>query len=117
MKDQNHTENEIVYSDLSEESNDNYLNPLQFDPDNYREDIAAFEYTEEQQNKLLQTLWHIMSAFVDLGYGVDTVQMFLPELFEKAGRDSGKLLQQKDVNTFNEAALTHAAGKEENHDG
>ena len=89
---------------------------LKLDPDEYREDLAEFALTEEQENELLQALWHIMSTFVDIGWGVDTVQLFLPDLFEKAGQDSGKLLQQKETKTLNQAASKNIAGKDENHD-
>ena len=90
---------------------------LKLDPDEYREDLAEFALTEEQENELLQTLWHIMSTFVDIGWGVDTIPLFLPDLFEKAGQDSGKMRQQKDTKTVNQAASKSIAGKEENHDG
>ncbi len=69
--------------------------PLVFDPDEYRHYLDD-TLSEEQQNELLQALWHIMSIFVDIGWGVDTVQMFLPELFENAVLDSEKLVACKD---------------------
>lgn len=79
-----------------------------FNPDEYRDDLAGLDLTKEQQDELLQTLWHIMSAFVDMGWGVDTVQMFLPGLFENAGADSGKLLEANNRQQLNQTA---AAGK------
>ena len=78
---------------------------LKLDPDEFREDIAEFGMTREQEDEYLQTLWNILCIFVDLGWGVETVQNFLPELFEKAGQDSGNLLEEKDSkNHFNSAA-------------
>ncbi len=68
------------------------LPKLTLNPDEYREHLAGFELTEAQENELLQVLWQIMSTMVDIGWGVDTVQMFLPDMFEKAGADSDKLL-------------------------
>ena len=84
-----------------------------FDADEYRDDLAGLDMTKEQQDELLQTLWNIMSAFVDIGWGVDTVQMFLPDLFKNAGPDSGKLIESKDTQKFNNAAQ---AGKGQAHE-
>ena len=63
--------------------------------DEYRDDLAGLHLNEAQEKELLQTLWNIMAAFVDLGWGVDGVQLFLPELFETVAQDSGKLLDSK----------------------
>ena len=52
--------------------------PLQINPDEYREDLADFDLTKEQQDELLQTLWNMMSMMVDLGWGLDSVQLFAP---------------------------------------
>lgn len=78
--------------------------PPALNPDDYREELAEFDLTEEQEKELLQTLWHIMSTFVDIGWGVDTVQMFLPGLFENTGADSGKFISSKNTENFNQAA-------------
>ncbi len=69
---------------------------MRFNPDEYREDIAEFGYTKEQQDEFLRTLWDIMCVFVDIGWGVETVQNFLPEIFEKSVQDSVNLLEEKD---------------------
>ncbi len=52
-----------------------------FNPDDYLADLEAFDLSEAQKRELLQTLWNIMCAFVDIGWGVDTVQHIFPELF------------------------------------
>ena len=44
-----------------------------------------------------------MATMVNIGWGVDTVQMFLPGLFEKAGADSEKLIEQKNTENLNRA--------------
>lgn len=72
--------------------------PLDLTAEQFRHHIDEFDLTEEQQTELLQTLWNIMSTFVDIGWGVDTVQLYLPELFnepssDKLAPDSGKLLE------------------------
>ncbi len=73
---------------------------LDVSPDDFVHHIEDFDLNEDQQKELLQTLWNIMSTFVDIGWGVDTVQLYLPDLFnepsgEKLAPDSGKLLESK----------------------
>ena len=76
-----------VYSDLK---------PLALDPDEYREDLDQFDLTKEQQDEMLAVLWNIMRTFVEIGFGLDSVQVFStakngrPD--EITGPDSGKLL-------------------------
>ena len=86
---------------------------LEFDPDEHRDDISEYYPTKEQQDEVLRILWDIMKTFVDLGWGVESVQMAFPELFENAGADSGKLLEQKRANIFNAASQNHVRGKDE----
>ena len=70
-------------SDLKLLNEDEKQSPpsLAFNPDDYRHHITEFDLTLEQQNELLETLWHIMSTMVDIGWGVDNIQLMLPELF------------------------------------
>lgn len=49
--------------------------PPQCDPEKYREHVKDFDLTEEEQTELLKTLWSIMAAFVDMGFGVDSIQL------------------------------------------
>ena len=56
---------------------------LKLDAEKYRGYVDELDVTEEQKLEFLQTLWWIMSAFVDLGFRVDSVQTLLP-LFEEA---------------------------------
>ncbi len=70
-------------SDLKLLNEDEKQSPpsLAFNPDDYRHHITEFDLTLEQQNELLETLWHIMSTMVNIGWGVDNIQLMLPELF------------------------------------
>jgi len=90
-----------ILPETSEPSDDKPLPKLTLNPDRYREHLSEFALTIEQQNDMMQVLWNIMNTFVDIGWGVDTVQMFLPELFEKAGPDSGNLVKQRHTLSFN----------------
>lgn len=71
-----------------------FYTPLPLDPDDYLPYLDGFDMSLEQKQAALFALWHIMSAIVDIGFGMDTVQILLPDIFEKASRDSGKLLER-----------------------
>lgn len=62
------------------------------DVDDYLDDLDDQDLSEEQKIELLETLWNIMAAFVDIGWGVDNVQLVFPELFNQVAQDSQKLL-------------------------
>ncbi|VAW75398.1 hypothetical protein MNBD_GAMMA13-701 [hydrothermal vent metagenome] len=49
------------------------------DLDKYREHVEDFDLSEADQTELLQILWSIMAAFVNLGFGVDSVQLLKAE--------------------------------------
>ena len=89
---------------------------IEFEPDKYRSDIAESEYTEEQENQVLQALWNMMIMMADLGWGDDSVQKLLPALFENAGADSGKSLQLNISEKFNPAVSGTSTDKEINND-
>ncbi len=91
--------------------------PLQLDPEDYREELAEFGLSNEHEKELLEVLWNIMSSFVAIGYGLDSVQLFSTGenkgLLEIAGPDSGNMPDIKDTpHTFNQAA-GHSGSKED----
>lgn len=66
--------------------------PPMLDIDEHAADLHALGITEEAQaQELLQSLHHIMCTFVDLGWGVDIVQIMLPEIFGKIANDNNQL--------------------------
>ncbi len=67
---------------------------LDFNPDEYLHHLDGVEITDEEAEQLLTALWHIMHTFVDIGWGLDSVQMFLPDIFEKASPDSDNSLKK-----------------------
>ena len=92
------------------------LPTLEFDPEEYSEDLAALDIPEEQAREFLQTLFNIMHTMVDIGFGLDTVQMFSIKDSDIARQDSGNSLKQKgSLKIFNSAVKT-PAGKEENNE-
>ncbi len=54
---------------------------LPFEADRYRSYVDDFEMTEAQKQAFLRALWDIMSTFVRLGFGVESV---LPALLQRA---------------------------------
>lgn len=81
--------------------------PLNFEPDDFRHHLNDFDLTKDQQNELLASLWSIMSTLVDIGWGVDTIQLLLPELFKDVALDSEKLLESKNTSKFDQITDTH----------
>lgn len=68
--------------------------PLQFDPAKYRQHLESFDLTEQQQTELLAILWRILATFVELGFGVDSVQTLLPALAEASAEDEADQLDE-----------------------
>ena len=67
-----------------------------FDADEYRDALIEFPLNREQEDALLQALWEIMRSFVDIGWGVDTVQLVLPELFDEKALDEARVIEHDD---------------------
>jgi hypothetical protein len=68
------------------------LGVLPFEAAEYMEYVDDLELTEAQKVEFLRTLWTIMSAFVELGFGVDSV---IPMLAQKASETSADALQKE----------------------
>lgn len=84
-----------------------YPGMLELDVEKYLPYVENFDITEEQKVEYLRTLWSIMSAFVDLGWDVDSVPEFLPALHEISGEQCAENVQVSDGNVsgaFNEFA-------------
>lgn len=61
--------------------------PPDLDADKYRHFVEDFEMTKEQQEELLGIIWNIMRSFVELGWGVDSVNRIFAELAQNALRE------------------------------
>lgn len=68
------------------------LGVLSFEAAEYMEYVDDLELTEAQKVEFLRTLWDIMSAFVGLGFGVDSV---IPMLAQKASKNGADTLQKE----------------------
>jgi hypothetical protein len=60
----------------------------------YAAELCDCELSEAQKAELLQTLWFIMAAFVDLGFGVDSVQKALPALADFSSSADSDALEE-----------------------
>ena len=49
---------------------------MPFDPEKYRKYLAETGWSEKVQDEYLETLWNMMSTFVDLDWGADSVHRF-----------------------------------------
>ena len=81
------------------------------DVDAYRPYIEDFDLTEEQAAELLRTLWEIMKAFVDLGFGVDSIHHFIPALGDASRALEGETVELEDkrlAGELNRVALMSA---------
>ena len=67
------------------------LGMLEFNADEYMEYLSDLNLTDAEKVEFLQVLWNIMSAFVNFGWGVDSV---IPLLAIKASEASGNALQE-----------------------
>lgn len=87
---------------FGESSQPETLGALPFEAADYMEYVDDLELTEAQKVEFLRTLWTIMSAFVELGFGVDSV---MPMLAQKASETSTDALQTEiPTHEFNVAA-------------
>jgi len=85
----------------------NSLSKIQLDPDKYRSQISELNYTVEEENELLGIVWNIMSAAVDLGWGLDATQVVLSSIMSKSIADSNCI---EHSSTFNQAAKIEQKG-------
>lgn len=61
-----------------------------FNPEDYKQDLGV-ETLSDEEIEMLRALWHIMSVMVDIGWGVESVQLLLPELFTEASKQNSSL--------------------------
>lgn len=91
-----------------------------FDDPKYRAALECDDLTDEQATELLRAVDSIMRMFVDLGFGVDAVQLALPELFSKQSEsladfsvpgESGAVQIEDHTTDFNDAAQERGSAR------
>jgi hypothetical protein len=84
----------------------------------YQSYLDGLEVTPEQKRELLESLWSIMCAFADFGFGIEPTQLicgWIEEARAHGAEASSGVVQSKKKPTqrnFNTAASTGGAGKE-----
>ncbi|MEL6103671.1 MAG: hypothetical protein AAFR68_20460 [Pseudomonadota bacterium] len=68
-------------------------------PENYSAMLEGMEMTDAQAKAFLETLWSIMCAFVELGFGSESIQRILPAVTGLSVDDSGDLVDLNHPNT------------------
>lgn len=53
---------------------------MDVDLDEFRPYFTEYDLEKAQMDEFLRALWSVMCAFVDLGWGVDSIHFSLPEL-------------------------------------
>ena len=96
------------------------LPPLVLDPDKYRHHLADYDISVEEQKEFLAVIWRIVCTCVDIGVGLDSVQLLPQEKMatktDLSGDDSGNIVQMEEPqNHFNRVASAHVI-KEDQHD-
>ena len=82
------------------------LETLPLDVKKYQSHMEEFDLTEEQKAELLETLWSIMAAFVDLGFGTDAVQyLFRDNGPNSLNSEEDEVEDKKPSSRFNHVAL------------
>ncbi|MEZ5492361.1 MAG: hypothetical protein R3F50_18920 [Gammaproteobacteria bacterium] len=71
------------------------ISPPKCDIEKYREHVQSFDLSPEEEAELLKNLWLIMAAFVDLGFGVDSIQ-FLSASEKGQGLNSPSCTKEQD---------------------
>jgi hypothetical protein len=58
------------------------------DIERYRRYLDGMNLSETQEREMLQALWSVLSAFVDLAFGVDSVHLARPQVKDEAEASS-----------------------------
>ncbi len=66
---------EAVPEDESDAARDHQANQLVIDCEHYQNLLDCPHLTDEDRIVFLQALWSVISAFIDLGYGVGPAQL------------------------------------------
>jgi hypothetical protein len=65
----------------------NGVNIMKCNPDDYRDEFKCFDLTREQEDEVIFALWEIVRMFVELGYGVNSINKVFPTLLENTDQD------------------------------
>ncbi len=72
---------------------DNNALVLKLDIEKYIDQFSEFDLTEEQKVDVLKALWQIMSRFVEMGFGLDSVSLACEQKGKTTGLERDILLE------------------------
>lgn len=110
-KHHNHNRSELNEGDGVIVQPGHYTDAPPFDAEEYLPDLAGLDLTEDQARELLGTLWGIMKAFVELGFGLDSIHRNLAALSEIPEECAATEIQSMDrhfIQTFEKSAMNNA---------
>ena len=55
---------------------------LEFEFNDYRDEVDQLNWSEDQKQEFLKIMWDIIMTSVRLGWGVETSQLILSDIFE-----------------------------------
>ncbi|VAW44567.1 hypothetical protein MNBD_GAMMA03-677 [hydrothermal vent metagenome] len=88
--------------------------PPILDIEEHRADLAQFNYTKEQEDELIKSLWGLVCTAIDTGFGLDAVSMIIPAFTEKALECESQELDSKGTHEIEQEfnTLTHTTNNE-----
>ncbi len=88
--------------------------PPPFDPEMFKEHVADIDISEEKKDEMLRCLFAIMVGFVELGHGIDSVQMILAPMRAIASDHERNLVNYNQLtNKMNFKKAAASAAKDE----
>lgn len=84
--------------------------------ENHRGRLSEFYPDKAQEEEVLEALRNIAKMAVGLSWGAENIQTLFQHIFEKAGADSGKLLEQKMNTEFKSVVTLTSEDKNQDHD-
>lgn len=75
----------------------------------YKPYLEDSDLSDAEKAEFLSALWSIMVGFVDLGFGVDSVQRLFPEIFENAPEAHEDTLESRQNTLTNQFSRGNSA--------
>ena len=75
---------------------------VQFDWEDWREYLEDSDISDDQKRELIETLWAIVTGFVDLGFGLNPTQQICGEVIDLKAVLEAAVLSSDDTHTKDE---------------
>ena len=74
------------------ESIEDQVPPLEFDWQEFTDFFEGSDLSEAEQQEFLETLWSIIVHFVDLGFGLNPIQILCEQIGENPSSESADMV-------------------------